>query len=85
MKHDFTLGGFKFKVIDEDYDFCRAKSIPYKKNKCNLERAFKFKGETEHNFLYDERDCTGTTRETVNIKLKKGGYFIIYYNWFKDV
>ena len=85
MKSDFTLGGFRFKVTDQDYDYLKAKSVPYKANKNNVQRAFKFKYETEHDFCYDERDCTGSTCEEVNIRFKKGGYITVYYYWSKDV
>ena len=83
-KHDFTLGGFRFRVLDEDYDYCHAKSVRYKFHKNTWKRALAFKEQHEHDFWRCEYDCTGSTQ--VRIKLKrKGKYMFVYYHWSKDV
>lgn len=81
--YDFADGGFKFRVKESDYDYCRAKSLRYKYNPQNWERAMRL---TDHNhdFDYREYDCTGSTRVEYYAK-RKGRYMYVYYNWDKDV
>ena len=83
--YDFVDYGFKFRVIDSDYDFIHAKSLPYKYNRNNWQRALKYKEENEHDFCYDERDCTGSTCVRIELKVKRNGVLYVYYYWNKDV
>ena len=86
--YDWVECGIKFRVLDEDYDFCRSKSVPYKLNKHNLQRALEYKGDMEHDFTYADYDCTGSTQVRIEVKikkLKKRKYIYVYHYWDKDV
>lgn len=80
----FSDGGFRFRVLDADYDFCRAKSIRYKYNKQNWQRALEYKERNEHDFTYADYDCTGSTRLRLDVK-RKGKHMFVWYWWSKDV
>ena len=85
MKYDIVLNGFRFKVIAEDYDYMYAKSVRYKYNKKNMQRALDFKFHNEQDFVYREYDCTGSTRVRIDIHVKKKRYIVINYKCNKDV
>ena len=82
--YDFLLAGFKMRVYDDDYDHLYAMSKRYKYNKQNWERALNYKYENEHDFIYTDYDCNGSTRVEITVK-RKGKYMRIHYYWNKDV
>lgn len=83
-KYDFVDGGFRFRIVYEDYGYCRAKSLRYKYNWQNWQRALNYKANNEHDFCYAEYDCTGSTQLTIDVK-RKGRYMFVYFCWSKDV
>lgn len=85
MKQEkISIGGFRFRILCEDYDYMYAKSIRYKYNKSNWRNAMNFKYNNEQDFMYDERDCTGSTRVEIDVH-RKGRYMYVYYRWCLDV
>jgi len=84
IKYDFLDGGFKFRYIDGDYDYCHAKSVRYKYHKNTWRQAMQYKADNEHDFAYAEHDCTGSTQVRIDVK-RKGKYMYIYFHWYKDV
>ena len=78
------MGGFRFRVLDEDYDFIYAKSLRYKYNESNWRRAMDFKYNNEQDFIYSEYDCNGSVRVEIDVR-RKGRYMYIYYRWDKNV
>lgn len=84
-RHDQSFCGFRFKCIDGDRDYSILKSLPYKFNKNNWNRALRLKAEKEHGFAYCEYDCTGSTRVQVKLKRKKNNTFVVYYCEYLDV
>lgn len=85
MKQEkISISGFRFRILDEDYDYMYAKSLRYKYNKNNWRNAMNFKYNNEHDFMRDERDCTGSTCVKIDVR-RKGRYMFIWYRWDKDV
>ena len=84
MKADFVEGGFKFRYINGDYDFAVHKSARYKKTKNNMMRAKWYKANFEHDYIYGEYDCSGSTKVRIEIKTGKD-YILVYRYWSKDV
>ena len=84
-RHDHRMGGFRFRYIDGDYDYSILKSLPYKFNKNNWNRALRFKSENEQDFAYREYDCTGSTQVRIQLKRKQNNTFVIYYREYLDV
>lgn len=82
-KPDFTDSGFRFFVTDSDYDYVHAKAR-CKNTDDNWNRALRYKSENEHDFTYDERDCTGSNAVSIVLKRKKH-FILIEYCWYKDV
>ena len=82
--YDFIEGGFKFRVIDEDYGYCKAKTKRYKYCKETWNMALRYKETNEHGFSCNEHDCCGGTE--IRIKLvRKGKYMYVYRTWCKDI
>lgn len=81
---DFKIDGFKFKVIDEDYDFCNAMSIIYKYTKRTWKRALEMKEDNERDYVLTEYDCSGSTEVRIKVR-RHGNHIRIYYYWSKDV
>lgn len=84
-RHDQSFFGFRFKYIDGDYDYSILKSLPYKLNKNNWNRALRFKNENERDFTLCEYDCTGSTQVRIQLKRKQNNTFVIYYKEYLDV
>ena len=83
-KYDFREGGIKFRVLEEDYDYCYAKSVKYKFTRAFYEQVMKFKENNEHDYAYCEYDCTGSSRVRIDVK-RKGKFMWIYYYYSLDV
>lgn len=77
-------GGFRFRYIDGDEDWCILKSVKYRYSRQLYERAMRFKGENEHDYSYCEYDCTGSSQVRIRVK-RKGRYIFIWYRWSIDV
>ena len=83
-RYDFTLGRFKFKIIESDYDTMKARSFKYRVTKRRLAEAYDLKESIDHDFDYCEYDCTGSTREQLDVVVDKR-FMALFYYWDKDV
>lgn len=78
------IGGFRMRVLDEDYDYCYLKSVKYRNNRQNYEKMLAIKKDREHDFVNTDYDCNGSTRERLEIA-RKGRYIYLKYYWSKNV
>lgn len=84
MRYDFIAGGFRFRVIDSDYDYAYSKSVRYRANKHNIKRALEFIYNYSQDYVRDERDCSGSWEVRIRIK-RKGAYMWVQIYENKDV
>lgn len=84
INESFTQGGFKFRVIEGDYDYYIAKSFRYKYNKNNWRRAERLKENNEHDFIYTEYDCNGSSCARIKL-VRKRNYMWVYYYCYYDL
>lgn len=80
----FVIQGFKFIVTEGDYDYFDAKSLPCRFNPANISRFEALKEKTEHDYIYTDYDCNGSTRVWVEMERQKNN-MIVLYHWRKDV
>lgn len=76
---NMIMYGFKFRILDCDYDFTNAKSINYKYSKRLWERAMNFKEAYSCDFNYCEFDCTGSRQIRIKVYRKRSKMYIRYH------
>lgn len=82
------IGGFKFILIDGDYDWAKLVSKKYKYSKQMLYKMQQFKYDYQQDFIRTEYDCNGSTQVRINIKTvrKRNRKFLkLKYYECKDV
>ena len=82
-KYDYIECGFRFHVIDSDYDYMYARAR-CANTEANWERALQYQADNEQDFTYDERDCSGSVEVRIELRRTKS-YIFIEYRWNKDV
>lgn len=65
--------------IDGDYDWWHIKTRPIKATKRNIELLKLYARENTIDYMRCECDCTGSTKRTYKVKVKKGKCWLIEY------